>query len=829
MFFVNHAELESHINDTKSHKNVHEANFIVELCRYLVLQGYKTSQITILTMYSGQLFEVKRQIRKIGILTGVRATVVDNYQGEENDIILMTFVRSNIEGEIGFLKVSNRINVSLSRARKGLYCIGNFDCLAEKSDLWRKIIKVLESNQAYGEALPIYCQNHPDTKALIVTGDDFKQAPEGGCLQPCGARLPCGHCCPSICHIADAEHENTKCHKPCENSPCELGHSCNKLCHFGETCGQCQIKVPKKKVECGHMVQVKCSENPSSVSCKNLCDKTRLCGHPCKLQCFMVCESVPCQFEVEVTGPCKHKVTVRCAQSTNETLILESCRAPCKTALECQHTCRGSCGQCKQGRLHTRCREKCSKILVCGHKCKDNCSVNCPPCTELCKIQCSHSACKLKCGELCALCIEKCSWRCEHLKCTRFCKDPCNRELCKEPCVKKLKCGHNCIGVCGEICPKLCRICNKEEVEEFFFGREDEPDARFIQMVDCPHFIEVTGLIHWLEMDGSNNSSSGLSIQLKSCPKCKAIIRKTKSLNTFIQKALKDIENVKAKTAGNDMENRAKQTALNLVIKEKIDNIEKFESKTMYIRKGFSLFLRLFHDTEIVKKRKPKPKTELLRIENVLEILTQIDSIFQNVAKARYGQYKHNIDSKIMEKIEARTLQSLIFLYEFNNSKQQRTDVSNEIQFFEMVGRYLKEISEKVFNETGQKLIKEAFSVALTIGRVTQNTRDTFKRLIVEASQHTTGIGVSLEEKNMILNAMGFQQGHWYKCPNGHVYAIADCGGATMESKCNECGAKIGGGSHRLRTDNAVATEMDGATTSAWPTNLEGQLRAFMD
>jgi len=66
---------------------------------------------------------------------------------------------------------------------------------------------------------------------------------------------------------------------------------------------------------------------------------------------------------------------------------------------------------------------------------------------------------------------------------------------------------------------------------------------------------------------------------------------------------------------------------------------------------------------------------------------------------------------------------------------------------------------------------------------------------------------------------MGMKQGHWYKCPNGHIYLITECGGAMEESRCNECGAAIGGGSHRLRSDNQVASEMDGAMRSAWPGN----------
>jgi len=64
---------------------------------------------------------------------------------------------------------------------------------------------------------------------------------------------------------------------------------------------------------------------------------------------------------------------------------------------------------------------------------------------------------------------------------------------------------------------------------------------------------------------------------------------------------------------------------------------------------------------------------------------------------------------------------------------------------------------------------------------------------------------------------MGYKQGHWYKCPNGHIYIITECGGAMERSRCNECGAEIGGGSHRLLESNSVATEMDGATRPASP------------
>jgi helicase required for RNAi-mediated heterochromatin assembly 1 len=51
---------------------------------------------------------------------------VDNYQGQENEVIILSLARANNEGDIGFLKIRNRVNVALSRAKCGMYVVGNF-------------------------------------------------------------------------------------------------------------------------------------------------------------------------------------------------------------------------------------------------------------------------------------------------------------------------------------------------------------------------------------------------------------------------------------------------------------------------------------------------------------------------------------------------------------------------------------------------------------------------------------------------------------------------------------------------------------------------------
>lgn len=265
-------------------------------------------------------------------------------------------MRSNEEGNIGFLKDSHRVNVALSRAKKGLYCIGNFYCLAEKSSLWEKLITYLTREKAFGDALEIYCQNHIESKTLVKSKDDFKAAPEGGCSRPCSHRLPCGHVCESVCHIIDMAHVDAykNCYKKCDKIMCERDHRCPKKCHDGEECGNCKVQVKKLRPQCGHEVRVSCSFDPSLANCSSPCEKNRSCGHRCKGRCSDQCNATMCNELVKVESPCGHTVNVKCVDAKNSLKILDACTEPCGVELKCGHLCRGSCGRCKLGRLHIR-------------------------------------------------------------------------------------------------------------------------------------------------------------------------------------------------------------------------------------------------------------------------------------------------------------------------------------------------------------------------------------------------------------------------------------------------------------------------------------------
>lgn len=120
IFFMNHSNQEKRLDDGTAKINQFEAEFLVKLSEYLVKQKYEPSQITIMSMYLGQMTEIRKHLSGFAHLNGIIVTTVDNYQGEENDIILLSLVRSNDQDRIGFLEVTNRCCVALSRARKGI-------------------------------------------------------------------------------------------------------------------------------------------------------------------------------------------------------------------------------------------------------------------------------------------------------------------------------------------------------------------------------------------------------------------------------------------------------------------------------------------------------------------------------------------------------------------------------------------------------------------------------------------------------------------------------------------------------------------------------------
>jgi hypothetical protein len=113
--------------DTASRFNPQEASLAVRKARALLEAGVQPSQIAIIAPYRAQVRLLRDRLADV---PGLEVDSVDGFQGREKEAVIITMVRSNPEGEIGFLADVRRTNVALTRARRKLLVIGDSATLA---------------------------------------------------------------------------------------------------------------------------------------------------------------------------------------------------------------------------------------------------------------------------------------------------------------------------------------------------------------------------------------------------------------------------------------------------------------------------------------------------------------------------------------------------------------------------------------------------------------------------------------------------------------------------------------------------------------------------
>lgn len=590
LFWLQHEELEAGAaaqdpQDT-SHSNPFEIEMTAALVSHLVRQGsYNPEDIAVLTPYLGQLQKLrtrmaqestfaislgerdiedleeleaseaekmelpkKQVVGKTTLLRSVRLATVDNFQGEEAKVVIISLVRSNPQNRCGFLSTSNRINVLMSRAKHGCYIIGNAKTYSHVP-MWAQIIQMLEANGNFGTKLELQCPRHPDTSIGVSQPDHFVQfAPDAGCTLPCDRRLECGHACHGPCH-SDLVHKGAQCIEACPRPKKGCDHPCPLKC--GVPCeDRCNVHLKNinLKLPCGHIVQsARCWEAQTPAAIK-------------------------CNVEVERVIPgCDHTVILPCCVNIN--LPSFKCNAECGQILPCGHSCRSTCHKCNVRELgkitdsnHGFCGQLCGRqYTTCPHTCQQTChgETKCGPCMRPCEIRCSHSRCSKVCHEPCAPCAEeKCASSCPHGSCTMPCAAPCDWVPCSKRCTSLLSCEHQCPSLCGEACPdsKYCRICGSEDVlstvvdfYEMKEYRDTDVDATPCIFPDCGHFYTVESMDGQMDMRehyeldekdmpiGIKAASKPFSMdEVKACSVCRGSLRSVARYGRIVRRAMLD-------------------------------------------------------------------------------------------------------------------------------------------------------------------------------------------------------------------------------------------------------------------------------------------------
>ncbi|CAJ1445509.1 unnamed protein product, partial [Effrenium voratum] len=214
--------------------NRQEADMAVWLAYYLVECGVPKKSIVILTPYKGQLMLMRKIL--LSDQTGtwllsrdnteenqIRLSTVDRFQGDEADVVIASLVVDE-HSRTPFVKLVNRMIVLLSRARLGMYILGNTGYFenSRPEKHWQRTFEILKEPcltsdskagpdvglfeaPRVGAELPLVCPQHTESTFRAAKASQLKL---GFCKAKCEEPLSCGHGCHLECHWPKQKHND---------------------------------------------------------------------------------------------------------------------------------------------------------------------------------------------------------------------------------------------------------------------------------------------------------------------------------------------------------------------------------------------------------------------------------------------------------------------------------------------------------------------------------------------------------------------------------------------------------------------------------------------
>jgi hypothetical protein len=365
-----------------------------------------------------------------------------------------------------------------------------------------------------------------------------------------------------------------------------------------------------------------------------------------------------------------------------------------------------------------------------------------------------------------------------------------------------MECGHQCYGICGELCPNVCRICNPDLEcfkEDFFYKIELDDDA-LLYKTKCGHLFEKSGLDYYFK--------SQKNIQMYTCPQCKSLLIQEPRYQNAIKTVFSDIQKIKQVSLDRNMgkgdntyllksqqiidqilneqykkgkinifdllpenddnytiinkNNRLEYSKYNLDIKMPIiynlcKNVFKGE-KDIDSKKNTTYNLltlaRKFMGIEYyvyINKGNEKNEEKFFKNFNIIK------DYFQNLK----GQSNNHFFNDLKIKIDNMLYYCILKMRESKNNLNYNKNIINNIGS-PLSRHYNNNIYNNNLNndfihgsnrKTPDEILKGNFSLKL-------NLKDLYKNDNIDIQ--------SLD----LLRTLGTK---WYKCPNGHLYVVGEC------------------------------------------------------
>ncbi|KAI7227109.1 hypothetical protein KC330_g8546 [Hortaea werneckii] len=809
LFWMHHEQIEDHAGDglNTSHTNSYEVEMTAALVKHLVHQGvYKSEEIAVITPYLGQLRLLRRKlassfeivlnerddeellkdagngiegdppstdvplrrpsVARGTLLNALRIATVDNFQGEEAKVVVISLVRSNRERKPGFLKTPNRINVLLSRAQHGMYIIGNSDTItgdagskAGSVEMWENVLDIFRTNGNFGTALELCCPRHQDTPMSVQQPSDFvRLSPEAGCNLLCDQKLSCGHACTSKCH-SDMLHDAVFCSKPCYRTRSGCSHTCEKEC--GLPCDpQCMVLIKDVNVqlECRHIHKsLRCFEyqDPSKVQCQVPVTWTVPgCEHQVKEPCSAKLPATAKKSARRVQPSAKPVVfTVRVARhavslappvlkSSVAPVVLTAFNAVCPVPLPAI------------GFLARRDARKLfpAAAVVPQYAVKQS---------DFCQVHGSEHIKSLN-ADLVMLCAYR------------------DVDLDEDPCIFP-PCGH------------VFTATSMDGTMEMAAHYEIDP---------------LTGAFTALKSTSEPFSSQ----ELKTCPECRGSLRSINRYGRIVRRALLD-EGAKKLTAWanrthHDLSERlandqcrlldslemARKPSQNVKLTNSIDDQLREVKRLKYSKRLASEELQLHEHLQAMLLL---VRTEIVILSEVIAMHDKADGPVKGILKLQFDA--NRLQCTELAEEAARTVnvrqevEAHIFWAKFA-AMECGTSMATEEEGDADVSDYLERLRDKAIThlDTAEAICK----------RFTANEPDPTSGLSDELAEVRRMLdeGISSSEMRMVVAAMAKEfrgTGHWYRCVNGHPFTVGECGMPMQLALCPTCGEGIGGQHHR--------------------------------
>ncbi|KAF7010307.1 hypothetical protein CFC21_024728 [Triticum aestivum] len=161
----------------RSLKNTIEAAAVSRIVQRLFKESFSTGikiSVGVVSPYNAQVRAISEKLGKSydrydGFSVKVKS--VDGFQGAEEDIIIISTVRSNKAGSVGFLTNMQRTNVALTRAKHCLWIVGNGTTLSNSKSVWQNIVKDAQDRDCYFDADEDKDLSNAVIKAVIELDD----------------------------------------------------------------------------------------------------------------------------------------------------------------------------------------------------------------------------------------------------------------------------------------------------------------------------------------------------------------------------------------------------------------------------------------------------------------------------------------------------------------------------------------------------------------------------------------------------------------------------------------------------------------------------------